>query len=69
MGDMASPALSAKEALITEAEHFADCIQTGSRPLTDGESGLRIVEMLAAATQSSRLRGQPIELGTLRKAS
>lgn len=69
VGDMASPALSAKEALITEVEHFAACIENHTRPLTDGESGLRIVEMLAAATGSSRLRGQPIELGTLRKAS
>jgi predicted dehydrogenase len=66
---MASPALSAKEALVTEIEHFADCIATGARPLTDGESGLRIVEMLTAATRSSRLRGQPVELGALRVAS
>jgi predicted dehydrogenase len=69
VGDMASPALSAKEALVTEIEHFADCIATGTRPLTDGESGLRIVEMLTAATRSSRLRGQPVELGALREAS
>jgi predicted dehydrogenase len=69
VGDMASPALSAKEALVTEIEHFAECIATGARPLTDGESGLRIVEMLTAATRSSRLRGQPVELGALREAS
>jgi len=69
MGDMASPALSAKEALITETEHFAACIETGSRPMTDGESGLRVVEMLAAASKSSRLRGQPVELGALREVS
>jgi predicted dehydrogenase len=69
VGDMASPALSAKEALVTEIEHFADCLATGARPLTDGESGLRIVEMLTAATRSSRLRGQPVELGALREAS
>jgi predicted dehydrogenase len=69
VGDMASPALSAKEALITEVEHFAACIETGARPLTDGESGLRIVEMLTAASRSSRLRGQPIELGALKEAS
>jgi predicted dehydrogenase len=69
MGDMASPALSAKEALVTEIEHFADCIETGNQPLTSGESGLRIVEMLTAASQSSHLRGQPIELGALREAS
>jgi predicted dehydrogenase len=69
VGDMASPALSAKEALVTEIEHFADCVATGAKPLTDGESGLRIVEMLTAATRSSRLRGQPVELDALREAS
>jgi predicted dehydrogenase len=69
MGDMASPALSAKEALIIETEHFAACIETGDRPMTDGESGLRIVEMLTAASKSSQLRGQPVELGALRKVS
>jgi hypothetical protein len=37
--------------------------------MTDGESGLRIVEMLSAASKSSQLRGQPVELGALRKVS
>ena len=42
---------------------------SGDRPLTDGETGLRVVELLAAATRSSAMRGQPVELGGLRKAS
>ena len=41
----------------------------GARPVTDGESGLRVVEMLTAASRSTRLRGQPVELGLLKKAS
>ena len=69
IGDMRAPALSAKEALLTEIEEFARCIETGARPITDGESGLRVVEMLAAATRSTTLRGQPVELGGLRKAA
>ncbi|HEY4203102.1 MAG TPA: Gfo/Idh/MocA family oxidoreductase [Devosiaceae bacterium] len=69
IGDMSAPAISAKEALLTETEHFVRCIETGARPITDGESGLRIVEMLAAATRSTQLRGQPIEIAGLRKAS
>ncbi len=68
-GDMSAPAISAKEALLTEIEHFVDCIQTGARPITDGASGLRVIEMLAAATCSTQLRGAPIEIGGLRKAS
>jgi predicted dehydrogenase len=66
---MSAPAISAKEALLTEIEHFVDCIEAGTRPITDGASGLRVIELLEAATASTQLRGQPIELGGLRKAS
>ena len=64
IGDMLAPAVSAKEALLTEIEELARCIETGGKPATDGESGLRVVEMLAAATRSMALRGQPVELRT-----
>ena len=49
-GDMWAPQLATKEALLTEAEHFVDCIETGREPITDGVAGLRVVEMLEAAT-------------------
>ena len=67
---MWAPALSAEGgAASPRSQEFARCIETGARPLTDGESGLRVVEMLAAATRSTAMRGQPVELGGLRKAS
>lgn len=69
IGDMWAPAISAKEALVSEIEEFVRAIETGTRPPSDGESGLRVVEMLAAAANSSVMRGQPVELGALRKAS
>lgn len=69
MGEMWAPAISPKEALITEIEQFIASIRDGIRPPSDGESGLRVVEMLAAATRSAALRGQPMELGRLVKAS
>ena len=69
MGEMWAPAVSPKEALITEIEQFFDCMEHASQSPSDGESGLRVVEMLAAATRSTGLRGQPMELGTLRNAS
>jgi predicted dehydrogenase len=65
---MWAPALSAKEALLTEMEEFVHCIQSGARPLTDGEGGLRVVRLLDAASRSSRLRGQPVELLATRAA-
>jgi predicted dehydrogenase len=54
---------------VTEIEQFIRAIETGAKPPSDGESGLRVVEMLAAATNSTIMRGQPVDLGTLRKAS
>jgi len=69
IGEMWAPAISPKEALLTEIEHFLDCIANGTRPQTGGEAGLRVVEMLAAASRSTLLRGRPIELGGMRKAS
>ncbi len=69
VGEMRAPALSAKEALLTEMQEFVKCIETGARPLTDGESGLRVVELLEAASRSCRMRGNPVELGALKVAS
>lgn len=68
-GDMWAPHLSAKEALHAEAQHFVDCVTNGSTPITDGAMGLRVVELMEAASQSMRQRGHPAELGVMRKAS
>ncbi len=69
IGEMFAPVVPAKEALLTEIEELARCIETNARPITDGESGLRVVEMLAAATRSMALRGQPVEFAPERMAS
>jgi predicted dehydrogenase len=62
-GDMSAPHLPTSEALHTEIAHFLECIEHGHLPLTDGQAGLRVVQILEAATRSLALRGQPIELG------
>ena len=59
-GDMYCPQLDVSEALRLEVEHFADCIESGKRPLTDGYSGLRVVSALAAATESMKGRGKAV---------
>lgn len=61
-GDMYAPHLGTKEALLWEAEHFAECIETGSVPLTSAESGLRIVKILEAAEKSLKAHGTPIDV-------
>lgn len=66
-GDMWAPQLAATEALQTEALHFLECIEGSTRPLTDGEAGLRVVRILEAATRSIQERGRPIDLITREK--
>jgi predicted dehydrogenase len=68
-GDMWAPHLSVKEALLTEIEHFAHCIGTGTTPITSGHSGLRVVETLECAMLSLRQRGAPVEIAPLKGAA
>ena len=61
-GDMWAPHLPAKEALQTEAEHFIDCLRTGASPISNGMSGLQVVEILEAASRSIAAQGNPVRL-------
>jgi predicted dehydrogenase len=61
-GDMLAPNLDMTEALRVEAAHFVDCVQSGKPPISDGQAGLRVVQILEAATESMRQRGRPVEL-------
>lgn len=61
-GDMWAPRLDSTEALRVEGEHFVDCIENGKTPLTDGFLGLRVVELIEAATRSMNERGRSVEV-------
>jgi predicted dehydrogenase len=61
-GDMYSPKIDGAEALLLEAKHFADCIANAKTPETDGAAGLRVVQILEAASQSMKQRGGVVEL-------
>lgn len=61
-GDVWSPHLEHTEALRNVFSHFHDCIAHGRRPLTGGEAGLGVVQILEAAEESLRHRGQPVEV-------
>ncbi len=69
MGDMWCPEISVKEALATEMEHFVACVRQEATPMTSGESGLRVVRALEAATISLRKHGHPVELINFKEAS
>jgi predicted dehydrogenase len=61
-GDAAAPELLKLEALTVAATHFAESIEKGEKPITDGEFGLRVVRVLEAACESLKNRGKPVEL-------
>jgi UDP-2-acetamido-3-amino-2,3-dideoxy-glucuronate N-acetyltransferase len=48
------------EPLRSECEHFLNCMETGSRPLTDGEEGLRVLSVLKDAQRSMDDNGKKI---------
>jgi predicted dehydrogenase len=51
-GDTFSPRIPNVEPLGIECQHFIDCVRTGTRPRSDGESGLRVVRVLEALQRS-----------------
>lgn len=61
-GDIVCPYVEWKEPLVVECRHFVDVIRDGGVPLTDGENGLRVVRILAAATESMRQGGRRMDL-------
>lgn len=61
-GDMLAPQIDGTEALRLEIDHFIHCIQEQEEPMTGGGAGLRVVEILQAASQSMATRGRPVEL-------
>jgi hypothetical protein len=50
MRDMLAPKIDQTEALEVVCRHFIECVQTEGRPPTDGFFGLRVVQLLEAAS-------------------
>lgn len=61
-GDMWAPKVEQGEALRRELAYFVECIESNTEPFNDGRSGLRVVRMLEAATESLERRGTLIYL-------
>ena len=67
-GDMVAPYLVINEPLAVEDQHFVDCLTSGARPITDGENGMAVVEVLEAA-ELSRVEGRRVEIEEVRQGS
>jgi predicted dehydrogenase len=61
-GDMIAPAIGEKEALRSMVDEFADAIRERRAPLTDGRAGLRVLDILEAASRSLEFRGAVVGL-------
>ncbi|MGE0868672.1 MAG: Gfo/Idh/MocA family protein [Kofleriaceae bacterium] len=61
-GGVHLPPVTMEEPLGVMARHFLDCCRGVAEPLTDAESGVRIVRVLTAAQESLRLKGASVFL-------
>jgi predicted dehydrogenase len=61
-GDMYAPYIKQEEPLRVECQHFIDCINNGTRPLSDGHQGLALVKILEAASASLKQKGAAVPL-------
>lgn len=61
-GDMHSPYLKQVEPLKVECQHFLDCIKTGAKPDSSGIEGLKVVQILEAATSSLKNSGRRVKI-------
>ena len=51
-----------QEPLRLECQHFADCVRTRQQPLTSGESGVRVLQVLQACQRSLDMSGQLVQV-------
>ncbi len=52
--------IDAAEPLRLECEHFLECVRTRQQPRTDGESALRVLQVLDACERSLSQAGKPV---------
>jgi predicted dehydrogenase len=59
-GDILIPKIDGDEPLRMELDHFIDCIVNDETPLTDGYSGLQVIQILEAAQDSLNNESRPV---------
>ncbi len=66
-GDIYIPRLDQGEPLKVECQHFLDCIETGASPLSNGEKGTELVQILEASSTSLKAGGAPVSFSESRR--
>lgn len=62
IGDMHAPKIDQTEALKVMVDHLVECLTESKKPISDGESGLRVVRILEAADKSIKKGGVKVAL-------
>src|SRR2546430_1893733 len=63
-GDSYIPHIHQEEPLRAVCQHFVDCIQGGTKPMTGGREGLDLVRILEAASESLEANGAAINFAS-----
>jgi predicted dehydrogenase len=63
-GAIISPHIEVSEPLKDQCSHFLKSMHNGRQPLTDGRSGLEVVQVLTAIDRSIAYNGAPIDVET-----
>jgi predicted dehydrogenase len=61
-GDMYAPYIKQYEPMAAECQHFLDCIKTGQKPVSSGQEGLKVVQILEASSKSLNNNGGIISI-------
>jgi predicted dehydrogenase len=61
-GDMVAPALPEREALLGVLREFASAVREDRAPATDGNAGLRVLDLLDSASRSMSFHGATVPL-------
>jgi predicted dehydrogenase len=59
-GNIVSPRVEVSEPLKNQCNHFLNCVNQRTKPLTDGHAGLAIVRVMSAVDESIKLNGAPV---------
>ena len=62
VGDITVPRVELKEPLMSECDHFLDCILEGKAPRSGGSEGLAVVRVLEALSRSREAGGREIRV-------
>ena len=68
-GDSYIPHIQHEEPLKLACQHFIDCIDTNSQPVTGGRQGLEMVRILEAASASLKMNGAPVTFSASSEAA